>query len=424
MARIARALLALAPLALISTTALAQTDEPEAAFALPRLGQPVAAAPEALVTFYFEPSAGVEYNDNVFRAVDGAEQDDFLFVLAPAARLALTGDDMRGEIALGAEIGRHADLSQNDYEDFDIRGRAVWSREAHTTLRMDGRFRYDHSAINETEGEIARRADEVTRFFEAEGGLEGERRFDGWFLGVEGGLGLVFFEDITSTTAGPSIFNGDRDRAEAEAGFSAGIEVGGGFVAFGEALARHIGYFQEIEGRDFARTSDGGDLLVGARYGERDDALFAELALGVHYRDYAAGALDDIVFPGLRAEARYRTLDERLRLRGRAATGIRDSDLANASGYRSARLGLDASYEALPPLTLFAGFDVEWRDFATGFGAADRTDVLATAEAGARYMVYEPGYVELKVRYQDRSSDEPDARFDALRASFSVGAAF
>ncbi|MEQ9120987.1 MAG: outer membrane beta-barrel protein, partial [Alphaproteobacteria bacterium] len=165
--------------------------------------------------------------------------------------------------------------------------------------------------------------------------------------------------------------------------------------------------------------------LVGARYQNPEGDLFAELGAGLLYRDYAADSLDDIFFPGFRAEVRYRPNDDALELRARARTDIRDTDLAAASGFRNARGDLDASYDVADDVTLFAGFGIEWRKFAVESSLAnERTDVLASGEAGVRYVFLAPTFLEFKARYDERFSDERAARYDALRLSVSVGAAF
>ena len=424
MARHARAVLALLPGMLVGLQAAAQTADPEASFALPKLPPLVEEQPEALLTFYFEPSAGIEYNDNVLRAVDGEERDDFLFVIAPVGRLALTGDETRGELSLGFEFGRYDEVTENDYEDIDLRARIEWTPDDRTTVRAESRARYDHNSINETAGEVENEANEITRFFEWEGKVEAERRYGLWIVGANGGLGYVDFEDFTSRDVGGPIFNGDRDRVEGHGGASLGREIDLGLVAFVEGLASRYDYVEDIEARNFDRSSSGFGALGGLRYGERSDDLFAEIGLGVLHRDYDADGLDDIVMPGLRSEVLYRTLERKLRLRGRARTEIHDTDLTGASGYKGARIDLDASYDVAEAITLFASTDLQWRNFVVDDSAENREDFIATFDAGARYFVLPPGFVELKLRYRERTSDDPEAEFDAVSASISVGAAF
>lgn len=425
MKRLARIVCLAAPGLAFCGPAFGQTASPEASFALPKLPPPVLAQPEALLTYYFEPAVGLEYNDNVFRANDGQERDDFALVLAPSGRLVLSGDEVRGEASLGVEVGRYFDFSQNDYEDVDLRGRMTWAYDEATDFGADVRARREHNAINENAGDVQRTADEVTEFYEFAAGVSAERRFDLWTAGLRGDVEYLDFEDTTSTTSGPAIFNGDRDLISFEGGAELGRDVGDGFTLFTEALAGITNYFTDIEGRNFDRSSTNFGGLVGARYQNPEGDLFAELGAGLLYRDYAADSLDDIFFPGFRAEVRYRPNDDALELRARARTDIRDTDLAAASGFRNARGDLDASYDVVDDVTLFAGFGIEWRKFAVESSLAnERTDVLASGEAGVRYVFLAPTFLEFKARYDERFSDERAARYDALRLSVSVGAAF
>lgn len=425
MKRLARIVCLAAPGLALCMPASGQTGSPEPSFALPKLPPPVQAQPEALLTYYFEPAVGLEYNDNVFRANDGQERDDFAFVLAPSGRLVLTGDDVRGEASLGIEIGRFFDFTQNDYEDVDLRGRMTWAYDDVTDFGADVRARREHNAINENAGDVQRTADEVTEFYELEAGLSAERRFDLWTAGLTGDVQYLDFEDTTSTSSGPKIFNGDRDLISFEGGAQLGRDIGGGVTLFAEALAGHTNYFTNIEGRNFDRSSANFGGLAGARYKSPGGDLFAELGAGLLYRDYAADSLDDVLFPGFRAEVRYRPDNDALEVRARARTDIRDTDLVVASGFKNARADLDASYDIADDLTAFAGLGLEWREFAVDSSLSDeRTDILASGEAGVRYIFLAPTFVEFKARYDERYSDERAARYDALRLSISVGAAF
>lgn len=393
---------------------------------LPSIPPVTHAEAEPLATFYFEPVASVFYESNPLRAVSGAEKDDVRFVFAPRARLALTGDEVRGEVLGGLEIGRSVELNQNDYLDADLRARGRWQASRDIAVEGDLHLRRDHNSVNESSGDLSTSALEVTQFHDV--ALDTRITHDLGEASVGAFLSVYYIDfEATVPQAGglPPLFNEDRDRVEFLAGLRNDLALGDGFGFFAEGHVDQRTYFENLEGQSFDRSSIGATGLVGLTYVDESLGFTTEAGIGLEHRSYDSAQFGSETAPIIRLDADYRPSGQGFRLRGRIESGIRETDLSTSSGFSQYRVRLDGSQELGGDYLLGGRVDYQFRDFdIVTAGATDRADHLFNLTVWLRSYFFDSYFIEGALTYEQRSSDAQNAQFNGTTAQVSVGTSF
>ncbi|MEL7470966.1 MAG: outer membrane beta-barrel protein [Pseudomonadota bacterium] len=394
-------------------------DVPEIPSRVPETGEP-------LLRVFVEPKISTLYETNPLRAVDGAEQDDISVAITPRARFVLTGDEVQGELALGVEVGRSLDLTQNNYIDAEARARGRWLINDSLTGDIDFRVRRDHNAINESSGDLSSAADEVTVFHDVTLDLGLEQDFDTWRLRGFGEAYFIDFDDFTPQASGlPPLFNGDRDRIEVGGGLRAIYPLSDSLSVFAEGSLDRRSYFDDLEGRSFDRSSTGYGGLTGLTYVDSTATLEVETGLGLEYRNYDASFFGSDVAPVAAVEFDYRPSEILSRIRGRFDAGIRETDLSTASGFVQYRLRFDLMKEFSPGYELSAGTDLELREFEiVQPGVQSRSDFLSRINLGMQIPVIESFFASGTVGYERRDSDVQSAQYAGIYVLFAVESRF
>ncbi len=265
------------------------------------------------------------YDDNIF-AVHDDKKADFITTLAPSLTALAEGPDHAVRLRAGGQIGRYKLHASENFAD----GHAV--AEGRLDLSPDtrifggawaGRDHEERESANEAFGR------EPTRYFDfrSYGGVQ--HRLGRLSLRLGGRAERLDFRD-TAASDGRTVNNDDRDRDLFGAGVQAAYAVTDDFEPFLQAAFDLRRYDAAADDNGFARDSDGGRLLAGARV-RPAPAVLAEGFAGLMTQDYDDARLKNVTRLALGAALNW-TPTPQTRLGAILDRAIDETTLANASG--------------------------------------------------------------------------------------------
>lgn len=358
--------------------------------------------------------AGVEisggYSDNIF-ATRESEVDDFLFLVRPTLALTLRSDESRLTLRSEGEVGRHADFSSEDYEDWliGLDGRLRASSEL--TLLAGSEFQWEHENRNSPDavtGEVP------TRYQRGYGYAAAQYRRSGWSARFAGSLTSLNFRNVGGTAG--TINNEDRDRVQGEFAARLGFGVAPSLQLFVQGNYDERDYDSALDDFGFHRDSRGLGLVAGIRR-TVSNRLVAELFAGhlsQAYRDPRLADVRAIDFGGLIEWTGPAGLTATFRL----DRSVEETTLPGASSFllTAGSLGLTAA----PHPRLQAGAALTGAHY--DFRGVARTEFVTGVELWGRYWLDPHLYLGINYHFGQRASDAAGFDYDENRLMLRLGA--
>lgn len=396
------------------------------------------------------------YDDNVFAVPDDSAflESDVFFVLSPEVTAEANTRRHALAITAGAQIGRYTDLSDQDFNDFDVGLNGRW--DISRTFDLGASFNFARTTEDQSDPDRTRVAAELfetTSIKTFSGGLVARQRWQRAFARARVGLRRQTFEELdgvvfAETSPGSGLFlptgdtvnvNADRDRTDIPLDFRIGYDLDRDFDIF-VGLAYRIVRFDEPEQfvlRETGFVPVNGQLVatpvivdtvdgqsqdfetLGIQMGtavDFDRLVTGEFAVGAQRRFEEADSGDDEFAFSFDADLDW-TLSPRSSLGVSGSQGFEPATGGGSGGSSLVtRLGLDLSY-ALSRQFSLAGNVGYRRDNRTGGG---RTDDEINAGVSASYAINR--YASLSAGYQFRQRTSTDAarEFDRNRVFLTV----
>lgn len=390
--------------AAVAMPAAAQEEEEQTSRSTP---ESAAAAPRRL-------DAGVDigggYNDNVY-ATRNKELDDFYLLARPFVRADLGSGDNRLSIRGEGEIGRYAELTSEDYEDWTVAtdGRARLSNAL--ALVGGAEWRWEHENRSSPEAVSGLEPTQYQRGFGYLGLIGSSNDFNARLAGT---LARYDFDDVPTLSG--VIDNDDRDRLMGEIGARAGIELESGPEVFVQGAYDFREYDEAIDNWGYRRESDGFSIAAGVR-GKLGGGFTGEVFAGWLQQNYDDARLPDVDTFDVGAAIDW-TGDGGLGGTLRIDRSVEETTLPGASGYvvTSGRISLRTSVH--PRLTAGVGLGGYHYDYV----GHPRTEFVAAGDIWARYWLNRHLYLDAEYRHAERSSNAAGFDYDQNRFLLTLGA--
>ncbi|MDG1287750.1 MAG: outer membrane beta-barrel protein [Rickettsiales bacterium] len=351
-------------------------------------------------------TAGVAYNDNIYRS-DGNEESDFIGIFRPGVRLKTDLKPYQVDIEGRVEVGEYFSESENSYVDTDLKARVGYDITPTTNVYVAGRHQKEHVAIGAFTDTPNSQAAEPTDYMygELSGGVKVDEPV--WMAHVN--TGIDFFDyDNSRRRDGTQIINDDRDRDENHVTARVGYKLQEESVLYVEGTYNNRRYDSRVDSTLlFPRDSDGIEALVGVKLGNRRSSpLFVDLGVGYLQQDYDAAILPEVTGVALRGNVQWRP-DDLWRVRGNVTRDVRETSTTGASGYLQTRIGTEATYQLLDTLKVGGKLRYTQNDFEVNqaAGGVKRTDNIYDGGIFADYNFHEDYVVGGEYLHVNRDSD-------------------
>jgi len=370
---------------------------------------------------FIYPSLGLQefYNDNVF-ATDGDETDDFITLISPRVDVRSDWTKHAFDLYAKAAIGRYADQTGEDFEDFSV----GTNGRLDITQRANLRAGVSYDRLHEGRGspDDIRRASgsppvDPTLFDDKSVFLTYQQRL-GRFLLESGGVVDRLDYDNVRTEDGGTIINDDRDRAIYAGNLKMGYEFMPGYTAFTRGEVDYRRYDDLCcGGNPVDRDSQGYLIEVGTDF-DVTAVLFGDVAIGYRSQDYDDPSFDTIGDVAGRASLTWNptglTTVSALITRGEV---IETTQSGSAAIFETAgRVTVD--HELLRNLLLQATVSVSDDDYQD----IPRSDTYVLAGFGAKYLMNR--YIDLDLSYRYLSLGSSDQGSDFTNNTIFLGALF
>jgi hypothetical protein len=346
-------------------------------------------------SFLISPRLGLQelYNDNIF-ATDRDTTDDFITLVSPRVDVVSDWTKHAFDLYAKAAIGRHADQTGEDFEDFSV----GTNGRLDITQRANLRAGVSYDRLHEGRGspdDVLRRGDlppvEPT-IFDVGSVFLTYQQTRGPFLLESGGVVDRLAYDNVRTEDGGIITNDDRDRSIIAGSLKMGYEFIPGYTAFARGAVDYRLYDNLDAFNRVDRSSNGYLIEVGTDL-DVTAVLFGNVAIGYRSQDY-----DDPSFPTIGDVAGRASLTwNPTGLTTVSASITREIIETTVSGSAAifetvGRVALD--HELLRNLLLQAAVSVSDDDYQD----IDRSDTYVRAGFGANYLMNR--YIRLDLSYE------------------------
>ena len=349
------------------------------------------------------PRAGLDvaYDDNVFADRNG-EVEDFVAIASPGLRLVTTAPVHALEIDIGADIGRYAEETSENFEDAHL---AVTSRldirrdrALHSSAAFE-RLHVERGSPDEVNGV------EPTLYDRSTLGLGYGQSFNRLSFRADVGLRAYDFDDVGAAN-GREINNDDRDRSEYRLAGRLQYAFAPLYSAFSTLRFDRVEYEQTADDNGLRRDSRGPEAELGLVFAP-EAIVTGEFAIGYAERDFEDSRLEDVDLLTARGELAWRVTSlSTLWLEGRRE--LQETTIGGASGAVATFARIGAEHELRRNVTLSAAAQAGWQDFS----GVDRDDDILSFRIGGKYLLNRNAWTGLEYEFFSRDSSVRNVDFD------------
>ena len=387
-----------AAVALVSTSAFAQTEERLRQGVQDRDRPAFQAVGVRLGSFLVYPAVdlSVVFDDNLF--ADATDTEDFYFRVSPEVRV--ESNFPRHALNFQADLNNdvYFDESSEDRTEFGVRSTGRLDITEGTSFRGDVLFeeRREDRGSPDSVGAAADPV-EFTRF---QGTGELSYRPGRGRLSVGGTYQVLDFDDV-ALIGGGTQNNDDRDRDVYSVFGRVGYEVSPGYEVFALGLYGQTDYDDPLDDNGVNRDSDLYTVEGGARF-ELTNVIAGEVSAGYTSEDFDDVTLQTV--EGIAANADVEWYVTRLTtiLFG-ASRRVQETTIAGASGYINTVIDVGVDHELMRNVILSAGFRYDNRDYE----GITREDDQYEADVRAIYLLNRNLSLAAEYRYETRESTAP-----------------
>ncbi|WP_316977178.1 outer membrane beta-barrel protein [Shumkonia mesophila] len=349
--------------------------------------------------FFLYPQAELSeiYRDNIFYS-DGNKESDFITVLSPSLLLKSNWNNHALNLFADADIGRHMDNSDEDYEDWrtGFDGRVDIDRSANIT----GGFQFAERHENRSSPDSPTDAAEPVTYSEYGPQAAIFKRFNRLSMRLGGDLKVLDYDDATTNAGGTRDQDG-RDRMETEGSFRMGYEIVPQYEAFVQGAVNQRDY---DETGTVNRDSQGWEGRAGVAL-DLGGLMFGNVFVSYMSQDFDDPTLETIDGPGFGGDLTWNPT--RLTTAKFAAQRtIEETTLGGAAGSLSTQVRVGVDHELLRNVILSADAAYENNDYE----GISREDDIISFGGGGDYLLNR--YVRLRLRYTYETRDSTAAGSD------------
>ncbi len=358
-------------------------------------------------SFLAHPAMHIEehYDDNIF-ATDDNEESDFITALKPS--ISVNSNWSRHALTFAADgvIGRYADNSAEDYEDYglELKGRYDITHETFIDAKLS--YRRDHedrSSPTDANG------DQPTDIDTASARLGFTRALGRLKLYLHGALEDLEFDN--NTAGGVLIDNSFRNRLQKEAGLKLAYEFKPGTQIFTAAMYNDRDY-DSASSPD--RSSDGNRLRVGLSH-NITGKLKGEAYAGTISQNYGAG-FKDVNTADYGASLLW-NLSGLTSLSAELDRNVYETTSAGVSGYIRTQGALNLEHAFLQNLIAQTGLSFAKDNYV----GTNRDDDIIKAGAELAYKPFRGMETVLRYDYAHRNSNLNSQDFGSHRLMLRLG---
>ncbi len=361
-------------------------------------------------------SVSEQFTDNVFLTAND-RRSDFVTVLEPWVALSLSRQDFRLNLEAAAEVGRFADNSSEDYNDYFLGAEARYRINGNLFAFGGLDYAWDHESRNspdDVNGVEPTELRDASGFF----GLGGKVNGRSFRLGVN--VRRLDYDDVLqfNGVTFANIDNDDRDRVETEVGGRLGVASteNGEFFVQGIYDKREYDDRFDNAGLGFRRSSDGFQAALG--YTGQVGELKGEALLGIMSQDYDDPRFGRTTTVDFGADLTW-PISAKTDLTGILERSIEETTLNGASGYISSSAGLRLRHRVAPDMSIAGYFFLTQNDYQE----VSRSDVLTETGLSLRYYLNPRIYMDTDYDFLQRQSDVAGVDYDEHRLTLSFGTA-
>ncbi len=355
----------------------------------------------------------VSFNDNIFRSASQTESD-VINTLSPQARLLSNFDKHAVSLRLRADNNIYFSNSENNFTNVEAEFDGRYDINAHNALHSGAAYRLEHVTIGSFVDDPLAGSSEPTPYHNGEVYLHYDGDYANWHYGTGVDWNIYNYENVDRNSGLPNIQN-DRDRSEYSGNVHLGYRVHDDAIVYVKGIYEMRTHNERIDSSAlFTRNSDGIRTLVGVRDEDRTDGLTYDIAVGYLKQDYDAMQMPDVNTFDAYADVRW-NVTQADGVRFRLDRRIRDAYSTGVSAYVQTRARLDYEHEYNDRLEVGTGVSYARNDFETNesLRSLDRRDNVVGLRVWGEYEIIEDLDIELFYLYNDRSSNESRAVYDA-----------
>lgn len=340
------------------------------------------------------------YDDNVF-ATDNNTIDDFLAIISPSLRVISDWNTHSLEFHGGADVGRYADQTDEDYIHYNLgtSGRLDIQRGTSLTAGVD------YVATTEDRGSPDDvNGTEPTEYTILTPRFGGTHRWNRVSLDVGAQAQIYDFDDVPS--AGGIINNDDRDRTRYLLTMQGNYEIVPQYAAFLRVALNQVDYDSAVDDAGVNRDSDGYEIVAGTRI-DLTGILFGDVFAGYRsqsYDDPSLKKVEGISYGG----ALTWNVTNLTTIKGSIQRTVDETTQAGASGYLSTAYNASVDHELLRNLLIGLSAGLTNNDYE----GISREDDVYRVGAYARYLMQRNLYLSLNYNYTNRDSSITGADYE------------
>jgi len=369
--------------------------------------------------FYPEIKAEGEFDSNIYATDDNNvdDVDDFIAIVKPSFRLQSNWNSNSFALFAGADIGRYADNSAEDYEDFNVgaSGRIDMSHGSNIFVDLTYADMHEDRGSPDSVGTQA----EATTFSTLKA-IAGFKRDEGVMsFAVDGSYEKNDYDDAR-LNGGGRLENDDRDRETIRSSVRIGFDLNDDYEAFVKFATVAVEYDDSRLDGGPLRDSDGWDVVGGAAFNVGGSSV-GEFYVGYVKRDFDKASFADASEMKFGASMLWSgdLTSFKVAIDRDVAETTLEAD--NASGQRVASAGiLSTSYSARIEhelrRNLLLGADISYNKM--DFINTVRDDDVTKLGLGAKYLLNRTFSLNADYKFDKRSTNEVNQ--DYKRHSFIV----
>jgi hypothetical protein len=352
--------------------------------------------------FMFYPELAIQetYESNIFATPTGA-QSDFITLIEPSLNLKSNWNNHALNFKADAQISKYADHSSEDQDNysFGTDGRLDIQRDARVYGAASYGVRHESRYSPNDVG-----AREPTQYDVFSANLAPEKDFNRLSVRLDGNLDRFSYSNST-TPAGATIFEDQRDRTEYQIGLKPTYELAPQRQIYG-LLAYNWRDYDSNSVFGFNRDSTGYTIAIGARY-DITSLVFADVYLGYREQNFEDSRLPSAAGPAGAAKLVW-NVTPLTTLSGLISREVQETIITGSSSYFATKAEARVDHELLRNLILTGTLGYENDDFE----GVNRSDDFVVLGLGAKYLINRNFALSGGYSFRTRSSDAAGADFD------------
>lgn len=355
-------------------------------------------------------AAGEMFSDNIF-VTKNRKKSDWISTLNAGITAGLKDGGNRLNLRAGANLGRYARFTTEDYDDFYVGGDGRLRLDEATSLFGGARYDWTHES---RESPDAVNGITPTRYRAGDFYAGILRSFEDFVVRVGGTADTYGYDNVLS--AGGLIDNSDRDRVQYEAGARVSYRWKPGLQPFIQAYWDSRNYDRMVDDYGYRRSSTGYRAAIGLS-GNLGPDMQGEIYAGILGQSFDDVRFSDIVKPDFGARLTWRPLTGTT-VRGFVDRSVEETTLIGASSFVRTAIGGSFQQEIRPDLYMSGHLYFTENDYQD----LDRVDHVSDAGLGVKYFFVSNLYVAADYTFLHRLSNTAPADFYENRVWFRIGA--